>query len=146
LISKVKITDPDGYGSYLPGDIVDYNEIMADYKPREDAVTETVDKAINKYLEKPVLYYSIGTRITPEVASELKKYKFDQVTVSDKEPPFKPQFLRPASVLQNDKNWMPRLAGERLRDGLFDAARKGVTDAYDSPSYVDKIVAAPFKP
>lgn len=146
MISKVKITDPDGYGSYLPGDIVDYNEIMADYQPREGSVTESVDKAVNKYLEKPVLYYSIGTRITPEVASELKKYKFDQVTVSDKEPPFKPQFLRPASVLQNDKNWMPRLAGERLRDGLFDAARKGITDSYDSPSYVDKIVAAPFKP
>lgn len=146
MISKVKITDPDGYGSYIPGDIVDYNELMAKYTPRDDAEDVSPDAAINKYLEKPVLYYSIGTKVTPAIAAELKKYKFNNVLVSEKEPPFTPQFLRPAVVLQNDVNWLPRLAGERLRDGLFDAARKGVTDPYDSPSYVDKIIAAPFKP
>lgn len=146
MISKVRITDPDGYKQYLPGEIADYNEIMADYQPREGAVTTTADKAINKYLEKPALFYSIGTRVTPEVAADLKKYKFENVTVNDKEPPFKAQFLRPAVVLQNDKNWLPRLAGERLQAGLFDAAQKGTTDSYDSTSYVDKIVAKPFQP
>lgn len=146
MISKVKITDPDGYKSYLPGDIADYNEIMADWEPREGSVTVKADQALNKYLEKPTLYFSVGTRITPSVVQQLKKYKFDTVTVSDKEPPFKAQFLRPAVVLQNDKNWLPRLAGERLQPALFDAAQKGITDEYDSPSYVDKIVAAPFKP
>lgn len=146
MISKVKITDPDGYKAYLPGDIVDYNELVADYEPREGSVTVDADKALNKYLEKPALYFSVGTRVTPAVAQQLKKYKFDTVTVSDKEPPFKAQFLRPAVVLQNDRNWLPRLAGERLQPSLFDAAQKGITDEYDSSSYVDKIVAAPFKP
>lgn len=146
MISKVKIIDPDGYKSYLPGDIADYNEIMADWEPREGSVTVKADQALNKYLEKPTLYFNVGTRITPSVVQQLKKYKFDTVTVSDKEPPFKAQFLRPAVVLQNDKNWLPRLAGERLQPALFDAAQKGITDEYDSPSYVDKIVAAPFKP
>ena len=146
LINKVQITDPDGYGNYMPGDIVDYSAIVADYEPREGSKTVSVDKAANQYLEKPVLYYTVGTRITPEVANTLKKYKFDTVTVSDKEPPFAAKFLRPAEALQHDQNWLPRLAGERLRDGLFDAARTGVTDAWDSPSYVDKIVIEPFKP
>lgn len=146
MISKVKITDPDGYKAYLPGDIVDYNELVADYEPREGSVTVDADKALNKYLEKPALYFSVGTRVTPAVVQQLKKYKFDTVTVSDKEPPFKAQFLRPAVVLQNDRNWLPRLAGERLQPSLFDAAQKGITDEYDSSSYVDKIVAAPFKP
>lgn len=146
MISKVKITDPDGYKAYLPGDIVDYNELVADYEPREGSVTVDADKALNKYLEKPALYFSVGTRVTPAVVQQLKKYKFDTVTVSDKEPPFKAQFLRPAVVLQNDRNWLPRLAGERLQPALFDAAQKGITDEYDSSSYVDKIVAAPFKP
>lgn len=98
MISKVRITDPDGYGSYLPGEIADYNEIAASYTPREDAVETTPDKALNKYLEKPVLHYSIGTRITPEIAKTLKKYDFNSVTVSDKEPPFTAQFLRPAVI------------------------------------------------
>lgn len=145
MISRVEITDPDGYRNYRPGDIVDYNILAADYKPRDGAVTEKVDKAINKYLEAPVLFYSVGTRITPGIAKELKKYKFDDVTVSDKEPAFSAKFLRPASVLQSNENWLPRLAGERLRDGLFDAAREEVTDPFDSHSYVNKIVAAPFK-
>lgn len=145
MISKVRITDNNGYGSYLPGDIVDYNELAADYTPRDNSTTEHVDKAINKYLEKPVLYYNIGTRITPDIAKELKKYKFDSVTVNKDAPPFEAQFLRPAAVLQNAPNWLPRLAGERLKEGLFDATRKGITDQLDAPSYVNKIVAAPLK-
>ena len=60
--------------------------------------------------------------------------------------PFTAQFLRPSAVLQNDSRWLPRLAGERLRDSLFDAARRGMTDEYDSPSYIDKMIIAPFKP
>ena len=145
MISKVEITDPEGYRSHMPGDLVDYNTLIADYKPREGAVTEGVDKAVNKYLEKPVLFYSVGTKITPDIAKELKKYKFNDVTVSDKEPPFSAKFLRPAAVLQSDENWMPRLAGERLRTGLFDAARQEITDSFDAPSYVNKIVSSPFK-
>ena len=79
------------------------------------------------------------------MAKNLNKYGFKDVTVNSDPPPFSSEFMRPAQALQNDRNWLPRLAGERLRDGLFDAARKGITDSYDSPSYVDKIVAAPFK-
>ena len=146
LVSRVVVTDPDGYGDYLPGDVVDYNQIAAMYQPRDDAKTMPVEKATNMYLEKPVLYYSIGTRVTPAVAKELKKYNFNDVTVSEKEPPFQAKFLRPTAVLQTNKNWLPRLAGERLRDGLFDAARTGITDSYDAPSYVDKLIAAPYKP
>lgn len=146
FLNKVEITDPDGFGNYLPGDIVDYSAVAADWEPRENSITTKADKALNMYLEKPVLYYSVGTRITPEVANTLKKYKFDDVTVSDKEPPFSAKFLRPTEALQHSQYWLPRMAGERLRDSLFDAARQGITDPYDSPSYVDKIVAQPFKP
>lgn len=146
LLNKVRITSPDGYRSYMPGELVDYSVIAADYEPRENSKKETVDKALNKYLETPVLNYTIGTKITPEVAAALKKYDFKDVVVSDTEPPFAAKFLRPMEVTQYDAEWMPRLSGERLKSGLFEAARKGVTDAYDSSSYVDKIVIAPFKP
>lgn len=145
MINKVTITDPDGYRSWLPGDTANYSELAADYKPRENATEETPDKAVNKYLEQPVLYYSIGTRITPAIAQEMHKYGFDKITVSPDPAPFESKFLRPAAALQSDPHWLPRMAGERLRDSIFDAARKGMTDDYDSTSYVDKIVALPFK-
>ena len=146
FLNKVEITDPDGYEDYLPGDIVNYSSIMADYEPREDSQEVDTSKAINQYLERPVLYYTIGTRITPEVANNLKKYKFDKVLVNQKAPPFAAKFMRPAEGLQHDRNWLPRLSGERLREGLFDAARQGITDSYNSPSYVDKIIIEPIKP
>jgi len=146
ILNKVEITNPDGYEDYLPGDIVNYSTVMADYEPREDSVELPVEQASNKYLEKPVLYYSVGTRITPEVANELKKYDFNKVLVNDNAPSFAAKFMRPAEGLQHDRNWLPRLSGERLREGLFDAARQGITDAYDSPSYVDRIVIEPLKP
>ena len=146
MINKVEVTDPDGYDDFLPGDIVNYSHVMAGYEPREDSTEMPVEQASNKYLEKPVLYYSIGTRITPEVASELKKYKFDKVLVNDKAPSFAARFMRPAEGLQHDRHWLPRLSGERLKEGLFDATRQGLTDPYDSPSYVDKIVIGPLKP
>ena len=146
LVSKVIIDDANGFKSYLPGEIADYNEITADYTPDEDSVEyTTADKAINKYLEKPVLYYTIGTKITPSVAAELKKYNFNDVVVSSKTPKFSAKFLRPAVVIQHDSNWIPRLAGERLQTALFDATRKGITDSYDSTSYVNKIVSSPYK-
>ena len=144
MLNKVRIGD-DGYRDWLPGEYVSYSEVAADWKPRDNAVKTTVDKAANMYLEEPVLNYTIGTRITPDVARNLNKYGFKDVTVNSDPPPFNSEFMRPAQALQNDRNWLPRLAGERLRDGLFDAARRGITDSYDSPSYVDKIVAAPFK-
>lgn len=146
FLNKVEITNPDGYDDYLPGDIVNYSHIMADYEPRENSQTLPADKAINQYLEKPVLYYTIGTRITPEVAANLKKYKFDNVLVNKEQPAFAAKFMRPAEGLQHDQHWLPRLSGERLKEGLFDATRQGITDEYDSNSYVDKIIISPLKP
>lgn len=146
FLNKVEITDPDGYEDYLPGDIVNYSNIMADYEPRENSQKLPADKAINQYLEKPVLYYTIGTRITPEVAANLKKYNFNEVLVNQNQPAFASKFMRPAEGLQHDKHWLPRLSGERLKEGLFDATRQGITDEYDSNSYVDKIIISPLKP
>jgi len=145
MINKVRVTDPDGYGTHLPGDIIDYSEAAADWKPRDNAADYAPSKAQGMYLDAPAMHYSIGTRITPSVAKDLESHGFNKVTACPDAPPFKAEFMRPAEALQNDRNWLPRMAGERLRDSLFDAARRGITDPYDSPSYVDRIVAAPFK-
>jgi len=146
FLNKVEVTNPDGYENYLPGDVINYSSVLADYEPREGSKKMPADKAIGQYMEQPLLYYSVGTKITPEVAAELKKYNFNDVLVHQDAPPFAAKFMRPAEGLQHDKNWLPRLSGERLKEGLFDAARQGITDAYDSDSYVDKIVISPLKP
>lgn len=146
MINKVKITNDQGFGGYYPGDIVDYDDIAQKWKPRDDSKELPVDKAANTYLQQPTLYYSIGTRVTPNVIKNLKKYDIKTVTTNQNPPPFEPQFVRSKQVLANDKHWLPRLAGERLTDSLFDAAQRGITDQYGSPSFVDKIIVDPYKP
>ena len=146
MINKVKITNDQGFGGYYPGDIVDYDDIAQKWTPRDDSKQLPVDKAADTYLQQPTLYYSIGTRITPNVIKNLKKYDIKTITTNSNPPPFEPQFVRSKQVLSNDKHWLPRLAGERLTDSLFDAAQRGITDQYGSSSFVDKIIVDPYKP
>ena len=146
MINKVKITNDQGYGGYYPGDIVNYDDIAQKWTPRDDSKQLPVDKAADTYLQQPTLYYSIGTRITPNIIKNLKKYDIKTITTNSNPPPFEPQFVRSKQVLSNDKHWLPRLAGERLTDSLFDAAQRGITDQYGSSSFVDKIIVDPYKP
>lgn len=146
MINKVRITKEQGYGGYYPGQIADYDDIADKWVPRDDSKELSTKDATGKYLQSPSLYYTIGTKITPKVAANLTKYGFDKVVVNDNPPPFQPQFVTSRQYMLNDKNWLPRLSGERLKDSLFNAARKGITDPYDSPSFVDKIIIAPYDP
>lgn len=146
MINKVKITQEQGFKGHYPGDIVDYDDITSDWQPRENSKEMSTKDATGKYLQKPVLYFSIGTRITPNVAKKLQKYGYNKILVNQKQPPFQPQFISSKSFVLNDRNWLPRLNGQRLKEAVFDAARKGITDQYNSPSFIDKIIVSPFNP
>ena len=144
FINKVRITDPNGYRGYMPGDVVGYSDIQAEWTPREDSKTMNADKALGKYLDEPVLDFSIGTKITKPVIEKLKKYDFNTVAVNDHEPPFQSEMVRSESILSSDPEWMPRMSGERLRDSLFDSARRGLKTSVNSPSMYAKIVMSPY--
>ena len=144
MLNKVRITRPDGYNSFLPGDLVDYDEVESTWTPSDSAARLPLQKAVGKYLEAPVLHYTIGTKVTPQMTATLGKHKFDTVLASDKAPPFEPEFVRAQAALANDKSWLTRLSGERLESSLFDATRRGMSDKWDSSSYVTKVVGAPY--
>ena len=146
MINKVRITDDNGYGGYYPGQIADYDQLADKWVPRDDSKQLSLKDSKGKYLQQPVLYFSIGTRITPHVINKLQKSGYDKVVTNDNPPPWQPQFVTSRNFMLTDKNWMPRLNGQRLSSALFDAARTGITDPYDSPSFVDKMVIAPYDP
>jgi len=146
MLDKVTITDYDGYGDYLPGDTANYSAVVADWKPRETAYEATASKATGKYLESPILDYTVGTKITPSMAKRLDKYGMGNILVNDTPPPFEAKFVRPFETMRSSPNWLPRLGGERLRDVLFTSAQQGITDEYDAPSYINKIVTNPTNP
>lgn len=145
FVNKVKVTSPDGYKGYMPGDVVDYDDIVSSWKPRSTASSMKPQQAIGKFLEKPILYYTVGTPITKEVADTLDKYKLDSVLADDNPPPWEPELVRSQAYMLNDKDWMARLTGERIQPALFDAVRRGSETPYDPQSMYSKVILTPYR-
>lgn len=144
FIDRVKIDNPEGYGSYFYEDVVPYDHFIKDYVPRKDSIETGLPFARNKYLEKPYLHYTIGTRVTPEVEKNLRKYNVKSVLVNQEKPPFKGEVIRTRSLLATDPDWMTRLAGEGLKKSLLESARMGATSTAGGTSYYPA-VADPSK-
>lgn len=124
-LRHVRITDDDGLGAYLPDDIIDYNHLQAYYKMPETSRIMNAKDAIGKYLQAPVLHYSIGTKITPKVAKDLQDKDMADVYVDDKEPKFKPEMIRLRAASHTNPDWMASMGTSYLTKQLNESAVKG---------------------
>jgi DNA-directed RNA polymerase subunit beta' len=140
FLSKVMITDPDGVEGYMPGDVVDYDTLAANWTPREGSSLKTVTTANNLYLERPYLHYTVGTRVTPKVAKTFETHGIREVEVHPKPPPFESETVRAQDFLSEDKDWMVQLAGEKLKSTLTQAAQRGGTSEKKSTSYYPNLI------
>jgi len=136
IVGQVLVEEP--FGPFYPGDIVSYNKVAYYYKPRKDAKRMKVNNdIIGKYLEEPVLHYSIGTKIRPSVVKMLKEFGIDSVLVHDQKPFFSPVFFRILDQMEKHEGWMERMLGQHLQKGLLDALRRGsVSKFYENSSFV----------
>ena len=135
FINRIEISDIDGYNGYMINDVVPYDTFAYDYEPRENSKTLPPMLSRDKFLEAPVLHYSIGTRVTPAVIKDLKENKIDKITVNDKAPVFNPYIVRTKSLLQTDPDWQTQLAGENLKKSLLQGARHGASSTPEGTSY-----------
>jgi len=140
LINFVELDEE--IGDYVPGDIVKYSEIESSYQPRPDAKKVDLKSAKNKFLETPVLHYTIGTQLKPSVIKTLQEFGINEVYVHDKPPPFKPTFVRGMTALQNDPDWMTRMYGSGLKSGLLEAVYRGRSSDETSTSFVPGLARA----
>lgn len=140
FINRVRITDPDGFQGHLVGDIVPYTTLQAQYVPRENAKDISVKHSYNKYLEKPILHYTIGTRVTPSVQRTLLEEGIGTVFVHDDPPPFEPEVPRMMSQLQSDPDWKTRLSGWGIERGFMDAVQKGSFSPTKSTSFIGQVM------
>lgn len=122
-LNHVVIDDPDGVGDYLPDDIANYNRVAATYSPPATAKSSKPKDAVGKYLQIPALHYTIGTRITPRIASHLEK--FGDVMVDDNAPGFTPEMSNLRTASQAGDDWMSKLHTSFLRRNLSDSAIRG---------------------
>ena len=135
LINYVQFTD--SHGDHFPGDVVEYNTIEHYWTPRKDAKRTSLNLAKNKYLEEPVLHYTIGTRVTPSVIKQLQEYNIKDVLVNDNPLPFKALPVQAVEAVGFDEDWLTRLLGGYQKRALQEAAAYGsVSDKYRNISFV----------
>lgn len=133
-IDHVKVTHPEGLGNHLPDSIVSYQAIEKDYKPRPSSKEMRIDLAKGKYLEVPVLHYTIGTKITSSVVDYLKRHNVDSVTVNDTPPPFTPEMQRLLDVPGTVPDWAHQLYSTYLEKRLIKAVGEGMYSSLKGPS------------
>lgn len=134
LINHVNLTDE--VGPHAPGDVVPYDELERDYEPRPGHRAAKPRSSVGKYLERPVLHYTVGTRVTPSVAKEMDSFGVKDVLTHPDPPPFEPQFLGAQYNLTRDPDWMTRQLGTRLEAGFLEATHRARTSDPEGTSYV----------
>lgn len=140
LIDHVRLNDE--YGEYNPGDVVPYSRLEHHWKPRQGAEMREPRQATNMYLEKPVLHYSIGTRIRPSVTKDLNEFGIKQVHVHKEPPPFEPEMIRGMENLAHDPDWMTRFLGSYLSKNLLKGTHRSDISDEAGTSYVPGLAQA----
>lgn len=126
VMNTVRLENEDEAGGGLPGDVLTYTTWSYGFKPRKSSsiVAPTV-ASIGKYLEQPVLHYTIGTKITPSVIKTLKKFKVTQMMVNDTHPEVTPFMERIEDSNAEKKDWMARLGTTYLKSRLQEDVARG---------------------
>ena len=134
LIDHVKVTEE--FGDHVEDDIVPYSGVEKDWTPREGSRVTGLSSAVGKYLERPVLHHTIGTRVRPGMLPELKEFGVNNLEVHDDPPPFEPTMVRGMYNLMHDPDWMTRHLGSGLEKSTLQAAHRGSSSDIAGTSYV----------
>ncbi len=126
-VDHIDLDDPEEEG-FLPDDRVRYSEYVQRRNIPDKLQKLRATAAVGKYLEAPALHHTIGTRITPSIAEHLDKKGFGDVYVSEKEPGFRPVFVRLQQVASTDDDWLASLGGSYLGKNL----QEGIMRAQDT--------------
>lgn len=134
LVDRVRVTGE--FDDYSPDDVVPYNQIASRWTPREGHRVSGLQSVAGRYLEQPVLHYTIGTRITPSVVARLQKHKVDKIVTHPEPPPFQSEMVRASDLLKTDFDPFVRQLGTGLEKGLLDATHRGLESDEQGTSFV----------
>ena len=138
LINHVQMTEETD--DHAPDDIIPYSTFEHTYKPRPGHERLKPKKAVGQYLERPVLHYTIGTKIRPSMIKDLEEFGVDEVPVHKQPPPFRPHMVRGMFQLQHDPDWMTQMYGSGLKKSLLNSTARGATSEERGTSFVPSLV------
>jgi len=124
----------------IPGDVVSYSQLEKNWKPRDGYSTVKPKTALGQYLEKPVLHYSVGTKIKNSMLKDFDDFGVSQLDVHKEPPPFQPLMVRAMSSSQHDPDWMTRFLGSNQKKSLLSAAQRGGVSDTQSTSFLPSLV------
>lgn len=136
LINHVRVTDIDGPEDTVPDDVVEYDRIVRGYQPRHGMQRVAPKRGLGLYLEEPRMQYSIGTRITPKVVTELEQQGIIEITAHKEPPSFQPEMVRAMETLSHTDDWMVGLGGFHLKKSLLSAAHRGSESKTHGTSFI----------
>ena len=139
LINHVRLTEE--VGDWGPEDVVPYQVLERNWQPRPGHTIAQPSASIGRYLERPVLHYSIGTRITPSVRRQLDLFGVKSVHAHAEEPPFQPEMIRAAASAEHDPDWMTRMLGGHQQKSLLHGVHRGAVSDESGTSYVPALAA-----
>lgn len=137
LINHVRLNDE--VGDWAPDEVVPYQTLERLWQPRSGSVTVTPREAAGHYLEKPVLHYTIGTKVGPKVAATLAKHGVTTIQAHRDPPPFTPEFIRGSANVSEDLDWFPRFLGSGQQSSLLDAVHRNDVSDTNSTSFVPSL-------
>lgn len=139
LINHVKMTDETD--EHAPDDIVPYSTLEHTYKPRSDSNLLGPKKAVGQYLEKPILHYTIGTKVRPSMLKDFEEFGIKELSVHKNPPPFQPHMVRGMYQLQHDPDWMTQMYGSGLKKSLLSSVARGAKSEERGSSFVPSLAA-----
>lgn len=134
IVNHVRMTDE--HDRWVPDDVVPYNVMEKNWKPRQDAADYAPQAALGQYLERPILHYTIGTKIRPSVIKTLQQFKIPNVTAHKEPPPFQPEMVRAMENMSHDPDWMTRMLGSYQQRSLLDSVHRGLSSDPKGTSFV----------
>lgn len=140
FFDRVRITSPDGVMGHIIDDVVPYSQLQKEYEPRLGTKNLAPKRAVGQYLERPVLHYTIGTKITPKVAQVLDQDQIDEIQAHPEAPGFEPEVSRIMDISADDPDWKTRMAGFGVKRSFLDAVQHGSTSKNTGPGMIPKLM------
>lgn len=141
LLNHVRLTDE--VGDWGPDDVVPYQTLESQWTPRAGYMVAPAKSLVGHYLEKPILHYSVGTKIRPSMVQKLDQYGVKSIYAHRDAPPFEPEMVRAMMNTAHDPDWQTKMLGSYQQSSVLEAARRGGVSDTDSTSYVPSLASNP---
>ena len=124
-LDNYQIDDPDEDSPWMPDELVRESALLNGYKPPADTAEVSVDKAGGKYLQAPVLHYTVGTKLTPSMTRKMRESGVQRVPVSSETPWFRPEMKRLRVASHDSSDWLASLGTSYLKTQMRTALERG---------------------